>query len=841
MTMQDNNNLDDLTSETDIEITFHGPDHDESGSLSESIILHPVVPDERYFSIRRWPSLADYLVSFLVIVILIAVNVLSLPTFLNLILLTAYSLHIGYRLRRGLVAGLICFIIAIGTALFHHGTLRIFMSSHAVFNDILKVLFVPLIMFAVALTSGAVSYRLLKPVSLDSILRRFNKLVAPSAFRDFGLRFNAYSILNSSKPVQFINGSQRKSLITGLFNEIKRIVVPSIYVKNEEVINEKAVRLVPDNRCTLCSGRGIVKCDCRTSKKPVNEPEDIELVEPAVCIRCKGSGFYRCACVDEITYEIPEGVPNGYIAYGSCGNPDHKHYAKIFSRNLAFPYKPALVQIMSIGGLILGFFTLLNLETLVNAPDLTTKLNGYFVIAGYMLWFIGAFMALLAFRTGWYVIRLVILMLIASAFFQLAATPSGIVSVMSEGISLGSIERQLIIFIRGYLFILALAGWHSLPVKAYFGFDVDPADALFPGLFPLRDRFFSFLRSAGNKVVLAFAVLVIITWVTMDIFFGVKWDITKARATELTRNYEQAIEIYESILVENIEDDELEEALNDEINQLMCKILEDGIIELSGEELNEDEVSEDDTTGEDVTDSDNSEEETVDDENSEDTVSKLVEVCRELGRNHLTLDSEIKEKTPALMLTFADILLDRSDWDNAGIVLRTLVTSFQDSPEASSADSRTEWRFNGTTDVERALSIESRPHTGVVGGEHDYYMVGQNRKLVIVGLELAHIGNTRKDLPSGIFSLVDNEGQIYPGLGIRQDDVYIAYEYGDFGLQTPVLQTGHYLLRVGYYPGITLGPDLIQTSVVFEVVRGKVDFELRINGEKVDEITTPVY
>ena len=154
------------------------------------------------------------------------------------------------------------------------------------------------------------------------------------------------------------------------------------------------------------------------------------------------------------------------------------------------------------------------------------------------------------------------------------------------------------------------------------------------------------------------------------------------------------------------------------------------------------------------------------------------------------------------------------DWPRSRRLFGVLVDRFPESMEARRMQVRSDWRLASVKSVrleERLLGykvpVEQRKDV-----EEDlvWHVAGPDKIYVLVTLELAHLGNTRKTLlSSSIGARVD--GRRIPSLGIVKEEGLAQYKR---------------------YPGTRIGPDMATAEVVFEVPRTSRELFVEIDGRQ---------
>ena len=734
-------------------------------------------------------------------------SVLALPIILT------YVLAEGFRLRRPWLCGL----LAAGQA-------ALFMTSFVIVSKTWRVQIdgvpVPALAVLPALAAGLVAVAVAKiaailarPLPFVLFERRFHALMVPEGFDDLGLREEALAVLQARQaPASASDGSGRNPIVTPwlegpervrianvLLQKLRDLNMPRIGVTADEVRQGEATRVFPSVTCTACNGAGQVPCPQCTLELPSESTTESLGNDKGLCERCGGEQRVLCECVEKVTFRVPADAPSGFIVRGECDHSEHRHYATVHSEALARLKRPLPVVLLGAVGLPVGLgvaaASVAELVVGVREPGLQAIL--WLLVPGGIVWAIASIPLLKGRRWGWQLMRLALFALVVAG--SVAAGEVGL-EILQHGLSL----EDVIGFVLCLLAPLAAVGallyyWHLAPVTAYFGRHSALVEATAPRVFLPVDRLAEVLRLRPvRRLILALAVVVFISFV-LDSLPGPYWTVVRASVAEWTRGNASAAELYRDA-GERGGSSAVRSYLRHARHRVMLRWLEDQLARAQAQRLDRLEAAE------------------------------MAELSQSLARERLSLDKNARARAPELLLACSETLIRQKYWEHARQVLRALVKSFSGSPAAVEASERSEWRFVVLRGVSTVAQVAVSPYLVSSGSysipevRHEYLKASTGNRLILVKVELAHLGSTRKEMLSDSFVLTDPEGRVFPGVGIQEDETIGGWDV-------------HRLVSVREYPGVSIGPDLCEATVAFEIPKNAKRFSLTLKGERVSKVS----
>jgi hypothetical protein len=210
----------------------------------------------------------------------------------------------------------------------------------------------------------------------------------------------------------------------------------------------------------------------------------------------------------------------------------------------------------------------------------------------------------------------------------------------------------------------------------------------------------------------------------------------------------------------------------------------------------------------------------------------IASACESLAERSDSLESGQKPRAAELVWACGDRLAEGKQWDESRRVLEALVSRFPESAPTREVETRSVWQLARVMQVESPGEIPMNPYPvvtdwGSVEWRHQSLRPASGNRLLVVTMELAHLGSSPKELLADRCSLLDDEGRACPAAGLPTQDTT------DDGSEI------HQLALSRQYPGISVGPDLCEAEVVFEVPENVKSFGLALKGERVARVTVP--
>jgi len=675
---------------------------------------------------------------------------------------------------------------------------------------------------ALGMAVAWVAGRLAQPLSAALLERRMGALMVGGAFSELGLaeavsgavgrgqEASAAKQWGSSGPpagregssapaVGWLDARQRERAVGAALGALRRLSLPRIAVGREEARSGQARRLFPVETCADCGGKGMIACpDCRGGgRAPGLDGDEPPARADGGCFRCAGKGTVLCECVEAVSFRIPAGAPSGFIVRGECSAAGHRHYATVHSTALPRPKRPLPVLLMGILGIPAGVTGAIGFGV-VASEEPSGRIACALLSLACGLWALAAIPLLVRARLGWALMRAALVVMAFGGVAVLVASPVGITGLMQEGVPVELLA--LLVFLLAVVtgLVALVQWWHTAPVTAHFGDRGQLVPAAAPALLPGRDRVAKAATSGPARAVAWVAGVSIVGWLLLNTLGGSYWTMARAGIAAYCGGGEQAVWLYEEAAGQARSGAQRRRAVSAG-NRAALRALEDAVAEWG--------------------------------ENGPQSADayQMVMLCRSLGDRASSLTRQQSSRAAALMLTAAELLMQRRLWEDAGDVLEPLVNDFPGSAQAKEVVGRSEWRFCRVKGVTVADKVPLGPYIAGVSGfggidvQHDYLKPSSGNTLAMVRVEVAHVGRTPKELLASSFSLTGAGGRGLPAAGIQRDDYAEGYDL-------------HFLEPMRTYDGLSIGPEMVEASVVFEVPQEERKFILYVGAERATEV-----
>ncbi len=220
---------------------------------------------------------------------------------------------------------------------------------------------------------------------------------------------------------------------------------------------------------------------------------------------------------------------------------------------------------------------------------------------------------------------------------------------------------------------------------------------------------------------------------------------------------------------------------------------------------------------------------------SPDTAAAIHRDISSLVKHLDWLTPERRSALPGLVASTAEVEVDWHKWDLAHDLFVILLQEFPAHSTSQALSMRAEWRVAAIERVSFPFSVSSmalgratQNWDGSWEADCQRHKAAANQKLIVVEAKLAHVGRTRKEVVADLFRVQDSEDNSYACLGFQVDETE-TLEFVD-GTKAPVrLQ---YLSSTREFPGISVGPDSVWVTMVFEVPQEAGRLELIARGQE---------
>ena len=746
-----------------------------------------------------------------------------------LLVLPCYAILEGIRLRRPWLSGGLAAVVtlALVVAGWMAGRLK-----HVPYGpqDLYGVVMSALGMGGLGALAAWVSARLAQPLPATSLEQRAGDLMVPAAFQDLGLAEAARAAVGgwegasgspgwsgggaSGAAAGWLDARQRARAVEALLATLGRLALPRIGVTREEVYGRGAVRLFPAESCARCQGEGLIQCPgCRGEGRVLGDAGEGSAPSAEVaCFGCGGHGTVVCECVDTVTYQLPAGAPSGSIVRGECGRSEHRHYATIHSGALPRPKRPLAVTLLGALGVPAGIFIAIFFGV-VAYQEPAGRVASLLLAAGGALWALAAVPLLVRARWGWSVMRAALVVIISAGLVVLTASPAGVLGLLQEGLPVDLLGLVMFLLAVEVGLVALLRWWQTAPVTAHFGARDKLVQAVAPRLLPARDRLGRAITSRTARVVAWVVGASILGWLVLDVAAGFHWTMARGRLAASMGGTQSAIDLYTDAEVQARGRDEQRRATRSG-NRERLRQIEDMLAESDSRRW--------DTSGG-IGGADPA---------PSGAAYSIASACESLAERSDSLESGQKPRAAELVWACGDRLAEGKQWDESRRVLEALVSRFPESAPTREVETRSVWQLARVMQVESPGEIPMNPYPvvtdwGSVEWRHQSLRPASGNRLLVVTMELAHLGSSPKELLADRCSLLDDEGRACPAAGLPTQDTT------DDGSEI------HQLALSRQYPGISVGPDLCEAEVVFEVPENVKSFGLALKGERVARVTVP--
>ncbi len=413
----------------------------------------------------------------------------------------------------------------------------------------------------------------------------------------------------------------------------------------------------------------------------------------------------------------------------------------------------------------------------------------------------------------------------------------GLLDVLRTAFDDAGYQLDLVLWLGGLCLCARLVGyWLSGPVRSGYGLLVPIASARASQLLPWRDRWRAAWGSPRGLVVTGTALLLVLLVSWLPRLLAHRWDFARADLAWRLGGRSAAIDVYDGVSASRSDAT---------IRAKASALARQARLDRVRHELDAQPQSGQRT------------------ESSLDDLRRLVEARTE------STESE-RRQTASMLLAVGERLVDaaaqdprqgasasphrvrpaagkwQAPWRTARDTLRLLVTSFPEDPAAQTAANRSEWRLawhgdaNTQSDVPvcarrgnlQAHRVDGRLEVDL--GSHECQQALKGRTFLVVALQMAHLGRTKQELLAGFFTVSTPDGRSWPCVGL-QEQHGIPVRSLATGEQATAYEMALVGRKVG--EGITIGPDLLPATLVFEVPEEARSFSLRLRGRPLAELT----
>lgn len=712
-----------------------------------------------------------------------------------LLLLVGYAVVVPARTRNAVQSLLLCgglgALLSVVVGIARAGGL------HVAGSLALRIIVPPLALAVLGAVTALVAGWLVKPTRLSEFARYFSRIMATETFAALGLDQAALSALTHRVPADapatsvFLDARDRLPALDAGLRALRDLDLPRIGVTRAEVAAHQASRPMSDASCLVCEGSGAVPCGSCAGSGLLAGTDTID------CATCGGTGESGCECVRKVTFAIPPGAASGFVL---CAGDyqERAHYAVSESSSLARQSRPLLVLLVGILGIPVGLtLAIPSLLAAHHAAGIGLLFTLLWLALGGILLALAGVPVLLGKRAGFKAVGGALGAFAISAVISFCAI--SLIGLLQNGLPIGGILMQIpLAAIIGGIVIL-LVFWRSKSVMSFFGQRTRMNDLTAADLLPIRDRLAgsSGLRALRKAALVAWAVLAL--WLALDVVFGPYWTFARAGIAEETGGSLAASRLYQEAAHTAGSKGFRKRALLSS-HRVMVREIEDTLVKAKDRRLLPWEA---------------------------DTVSDL---CVSLGIEQAeSLSPKVKARMPAMLIACAETMERCKLWDQARAVLNVLEdVHFHDSAEAVTERGRSEWRFVETGGVSTTSQVEVA-YLSTEGIWGNYVVKYENRKakadttFVQVRVQMAHLGGAKEELRADYFTLRGADGRSRLSVGMQGAET-------DESMDTRGLRWSQELEPIG------VGPDLLDTELVFEVPKSVKQFGLMLKGERVASV-----
>lgn len=199
--------------------------------------------------------------------------------------------------------------------------------------------------------------------------------------------------------------------------------------------------------------------------------------------------------------------------------------------------------------------------------------------------------------------------------------------------------------------------------------------------------------------------------------------------------------------------------------------------------------------------------------------NQAVEILSLLAQNPLDLDKETREELPEKLYTYGMELKDKKQWSLSRNLFVSLVKNYPAHMRAEKAGEFQKWYFDKIIMTETKdnipIPVYQLTKAGLKKIREENYTASAGTRLLFLKLTIAHFGRTTKELQADNFELRGENNQTSQCLGFKT-------EYG--------------IEKIWNNKSVTIGPDPVEITLIFEIPKEEKRFKLVMFGDGVTKV-----